>query len=56
MNYYDRINYDPDTGVFTWAASAPGMQREAMLSICVRFRRQVPAEVVELARRLRGEV
>ena len=31
-------------------------QREAMLSICVRFRRQVPAGVVELARRLRGEV
>ena len=25
MNYYDRIHYDPATGVFTWAVSAPGI-------------------------------
>ena len=25
MNYRDRIHYDPATGVFTWAVSAPGV-------------------------------
>lgn len=25
MNYYDRIHYNPATGVFSWAVSAPGI-------------------------------
>jgi hypothetical protein len=29
MNYYDRIKYDPDTGGFVWAVSAPGIRRGA---------------------------
>lgn len=26
MNYFDRIHYSPDTGVFTWVVSAPGVR------------------------------
>ena len=25
MNYYERINYNSETGAFTWAVSAPGI-------------------------------
>lgn len=25
MSHYDRIHYDPATGIFTWAVSAPGI-------------------------------
>lgn len=26
MNYFERLNYDPATGVFTWNVSAPGIK------------------------------
>lgn len=27
MNYFDRIHYDAETGVFTWAVSGPGISK-----------------------------
>ncbi len=26
MNYFERLNYNPATGVFTWNVSAPGIK------------------------------